>query len=148
MSVAAMSVAELQKELQEAMRAGDRLRVDVLRMFLADAKKIQIDSGIAPDIAAVARKLIKQRRDSADQFARAGRDELAARENAEIAILEGFLPPAPSADEIAAAVKAAIAACSAQTPKDIGKVMAHLKTTLPAADMSEISRAVKQKLSA
>lgn len=129
------------------MRAGDRLRVDVLRMFLAEAKKTGIDSGAEPDLAAVVRKLIKQRRDSADQFARAGRDELAARENAEIKILEAFLPAAPSAQEVAAAVEKAVADCGAQTPKDIGKVMARLKTELPAADMSAVSRAVKQKLS-
>ncbi|MGI9298220.1 MAG: GatB/YqeY domain-containing protein [Gammaproteobacteria bacterium] len=146
-----MTAAALQKQLHDAMRAGERLRVDVLRMFLAEIKKTQIDSGAAADaavFAAAARKLIKQRRDSAAQFQRAGRDELAARENAEIAILAEFLPSAPSAAEIAAAVENAVSAVSAKTPRDTGKVMAHIKNALPAADMSEVAAIVKQKLSA
>lgn len=145
-----MNAAALQKQVQDAMRAGERLRVDVLRMFLAEIKKTQIDSGAETDaagFAAAARKLIKQRRDSAAQFQKAGREELAARENAEIAILSEFLPSAPSAAEIAAAVENAVAACEAKTPRDTGKVMAHIKTALPAADMSEVAKIVKQKLS-
>lgn len=144
-----MPVAALQRQLHDAMRAGDRLRVDVLRMFLADLKKTQIDSGVEVDadkFIAIARKLIKQRRDSAAQFTQAGREELAARENAEILILVPFLPSAPSAAEVAAAVESAIVACNAQTPRDTGKVMAHIKNALPAADMAEVAKAVKQKL--
>lgn len=147
--MSAADLPELQRQLQNAMRAADRLRVDVLRMLLADVKKTQIDSGATPDAAAIiaaARKLIKQRRDSAEQFRRAKREELAAREESEIEILAAFLPPAPSAAEMEKAAENAIAACAAQTPRDTGKVMAHVKNNLPSADMAEVAKIVKQKL--
>ncbi len=123
--------------------------MDVLRMFLAALKKKEIDSGAALDdlqIQSTARNLIKQRRDSAAQFRRAGREELAAREEREITVLEPFLPPQPSAAELSAAVDSAIAAVSASSPRDMGRVMAQLKTELSGADMSELGKLVKQKL--
>lgn len=125
------------------------MRMDVLRMFLSEVKKVQIDSGKTLDnagIAAVARKLIKQRRDSAQQFQDAGRTELAERETAEIAVLEKFVPAAPSTEQLSAAVDEALSACQAASLRDMGKVMAHIKQSLPDVDMSEVGKVVKQKL--
>ena len=126
------------------------MRVEVLRMLLSEVKQKQIDSGIAADsaaVAAAARKLIKQRRDSAAQFRAAGREELAAREEQEITVLAPFLPPAPGAAELSAAVDAAVAECAAVSPRDMGRVMAKIKTLLPGADLAEAGKLAKQKLS-
>lgn len=137
----------LQKEIQTALRAGDKLRTETLRMLLAAVKQKQIDSGADADVAAAARKLIKQRRDSAEQFRRAGREELAAREEQEINILAPFLPPAPDAAQLAAAVDAALAECGAASVRDLGRVMAAIKKALPGADLAEAGKLAKQKLS-
>ncbi|MDM5147193.1 GatB/YqeY domain-containing protein [Candidatus Persebacteraceae bacterium Df01] len=139
----------LQKEVQVAMKAGDQLRVDVFRMLLAAVKKTEIDSGKPveeSDFVAVTQKLIKQRRESATQYGSAGRDELAAREREEITILEPFLPPQLDEKELEQAVEAAITNCGASSMRDMGKVMGQLKNTLVGADMSIISRLLKQKL--
>lgn len=132
------------------MRAGDKLRTGALRMLLAEVKQKQIDSGAGGGenaVANAARKLVKMRRDSAEQFRRAGREELAAREEAEIAVLAPFLPPQPGAAALAAAVDSAVAECNAESPRDLGKVMAKIKTMLPGADLSEAGKLAKQKLS-
>ena len=132
------------------MRAGERLRLDTLRMLYAAVKQKQIDGGETLDDAgfvAIVRNLIKQRRDSAEQFRQGGREELATREEEEIGILEPFLPPAPDAGEITAAVDLAISESGASSPRDMGKVMAHIKSAMPGADMGEISKLVRQKLS-
>lgn len=146
-----MSIADsLQREVQAALRAGERLRLDVLRMLAAAVKQKQIDGGQVLDeagFAAIVRNLIKQRRDSAEQFRKGGREELAVREEEEISILEPFLPPAPDAGEVAAAVERAISESGASSAKDMGKVMAHIKAAMPAADMGEVSKLVRQKLS-
>ena len=144
-------VAALQKRVQDALRGGDKLRLSVFRMLLAAAKQKQIDSGNTMDDAAMqalAGKLIKQRRDSAAQFRTAGREELAVREEEEIAILSELLPPPPSAAELESAIDEAIKQSAAASPRDIGKVMAQLKKTLPAADPSAVAAQIKQKLSA
>lgn len=142
-------VADIQKEVQNAMRAGERLRLDALRMLLSALKQKEIDSGDTLDaagFAAVVQKLIKQRRDSVEQYNSAGRTELAEKESAEITILQTFLPEAPSAAALEKAVVDAIAACQATAPRDMGKVMAKIKESMPAADMSAVSQLVKQKL--
>ena len=142
-------VADIQKEVQNAMRAGERLRLEALRMLLAALKQKEIDSGAPLDdagFAAIVQKLIKQRRDSAEQYTQAGRAELAEKESAEIAILQPFLPEAPSAAALEKAVAEAIAECNAAAPSDMGKVMAKIKQSLPAAEMSAVAQLVKQKL--
>ncbi|MGU9951450.1 MAG: GatB/YqeY domain-containing protein [Gammaproteobacteria bacterium WSBS_2016_MAG_OTU1] len=145
-----MPIAQtIQKQLQDAMRAGEKLQVDVLRMLLSDVKKKQIDSGEELDEAAflaIVNKLIKQRRDSTTQFRQAGREELASREEAEITILQPFLPPAPDADALAAAIDDAIAQSGADSMRDMGKVFAILKKALPAADMGVANKLIKEKL--
>ena len=146
---AVSAVDALKQELQAAMRARQQLRVEVLRMLLAACQQQQIDSG-APltdvQFIGIVRTLIKQRREAAVQFGNGGRMELAAREEEEITILSPFLPCAPSAAALAAAVQSAIDACDARSARDMGRVMKHIKTALPSADMGQIGQLVKQQL--
>ena len=145
----AAPVPYLQKEIQSAMKAGERLRVDVLRMLLAAVRSREIDSGTPADeagLVAVVQKLIKQRQESAAQYEQAGRDELATREREEITVLTPFLPPPVDEAAINAAIDTAIADCGAESMRDMGKVIAKLKTALVGVDMGEVSKLVKQKL--
>ena len=145
----AAPVPYLQKEIQSAMKAGERLRVDVLRMLLAAVRSREIDSGAPADeagLVAVVQKLIKQRQESAAQYEQAGRDELATREREEITVLTPFLPPPVDEAAINAAIDTAIADCGAESMRDMGKVIAKLKTALVGVDMGEVSKLVKQKL--
>ena len=131
------------------MKAGERLRVDVLRMLLAAVRSREIDSGTPADeagLVAVVQKLIKQRQESAAQYEQAGRDELATREREEITVLTPFLPPPVDEAAINAAIETAIADCGAESMRDMGKVIAKLKTALVGVDMGEVSKLVKQKL--
>ena len=131
------------------MKAGERLRVDVLRMLLAAVRSREIDSGTPADeagLVAVVQKLIKQRQESAAQYEQAGRDELATREREEITVLTPFLPPPVDEAAINTAIETAIADCGAESMRDMGKVIAKLKTTLVGVDMGEVSKLVKQKL--
>lgn len=131
------------------MKAGERLRVDVLRMLLAAVRLREIDSGTPADeagLVAVVQKLIKQRQESAAQYEQAGRDELATREREEITVLTPFLPPPVDEAAINAAIDTAIADCGAESMRDMGKVIAKLKTALVGVDMGEVSKLVKQKL--
>ena len=131
------------------MKAGERLRVDVLRMLLAAVRSREIDSGAPADeagLVAVVQKLIKQRQESAAQYEQAGRDELATREREEITVLTPFLPPPVDEAAMNAAIATAIADCGAESMRDMGKVIAKLKTALVGVDMGEVSKLVKQKL--
>jgi uncharacterized protein YqeY len=137
-------------DMKAAMRAKDAPRLGTIRMLLAAIKQREIDERITLDDAqtvGVVDKLIKQRRDSIAAFQQAGRDDLVAKESAEVQVLEGYLPQRLSADEIAAEVAAIVAEVGAAGPGDIGKVMAAAKTQLAGkAEMSAVSAAVKQAL--
>jgi uncharacterized protein YqeY len=112
------------------MRAGDKPRVGALRMALAAIKQREVDSRAALDdagVVAVLEKMIKQGRDALEQFKTGGRADLVAKESAEIAIFEQYLPARMSDAELDALVAEVIAATGAQGPKDMGKVMAALK---------------------
>lgn len=119
--------------LKTAMKAGDKRRVDTLRMIQAKLKDIDIEargSGkeVKPDdILAMLQKMVKSRQESADIYAKAGRAELAAQENEEIAILNEFLPKQMDEAEMKAAIDAAIAETGAASMKDMGKVIGVLK---------------------
>lgn len=145
-----MRADALRQRLQDAMRAGDKLSVDTLRMLLAAVKQKEIDSGGSPvdddAFGALVRKLIKQRRESADQYSSAGREELADREIAEIGVLEALLPPPPDDSAVDAAIQEAIAEFGA-LPSAMGKIMGRLKSALPTADMSAIGKKVREQLS-
>lgn len=122
-----MGFAEkIQKELTEAMKARDELRLSVLRMLKTALHNRRIEKGAALDDAealAVVKSLVKQRRESVEEYRKANRPELAAAEEKEIGILESYLPAAVSEDAIKAAVEEAVKETAAATPKDIGKVM-------------------------
>jgi hypothetical protein len=118
--------AKLQEDVKVAMRAGDVASRDTLRMLLAALKNKRIELGRELDDAdelQVLQKQKKSREDSAAQYAAAGRTDLEEKERAEIAVVERYLPKAPSEDEVRMLVQAAIAETGATTKADLGKVM-------------------------
>jgi uncharacterized protein len=142
------------EDMKAAMRARDADRLGAIRMLLAAVKQKEIDERVTADdvaVVSIIEKLIKQRRDSIEQFGKAGRTDLVAKESAELALLQGYLPQAMSESEVAAAVDAAIAearAAGASGPSAMGKVMALLKPRLAGrADMSKVSGLVKTRIS-
>ena len=139
------------EDMKAAMRAKDAERLSTIRMLLAACKQREVDERIVLDDAAViglVDKLIKQRKDSITAFELGGRADLVAKESAEIAVLQAYLPQRLSADETAAAVAAIVASLGATGPGDMGKVMAAAKAQLAGkADMASVSAAVKQALS-
>ncbi|HEY5633381.1 MAG TPA: GatB/YqeY domain-containing protein [Burkholderiaceae bacterium] len=140
------------EDMKAAMRAKDAQRLGAIRLLLAAIKQREVDERVELDdaaVVAVVEKLGKQRRDSIEQFTRAGRDDLAARERFELDVLAGYLPRQAGADEVAAAIDAAIAATGAAGPKDMGKVMGAVKGKLAGrADMAQVSAAIRQRLGA
>ncbi len=140
-------------EITAAMKAKDASRLSALRMLKAAVMNKGVEKGRDLDDAEVLQvvaSLVKQRRDSIEQFSKGGRPDLVDKESAEIAVLERYLPPAATADEIDAAVTAAIAETGAASPKDIGKVMKAVMPKLAGkhADGRAINEAVRRKLGA
>ena len=138
------------EDMKDAMRAKDSARLLTIRGLLAALKQREVDERIALDDAAVVAivdKLVKQRKDSIQQFAAGGRQDLVDKEAAELKVLEGYLPARLGADEIAAGVAAIVAETGAKGPGDMGKVMAAAKARFAgSADMSQVSAAVKAAL--
>jgi uncharacterized protein YqeY len=134
----------------ETQRAKETLRLGTIRLLLAAVKQREVDERIELDDTAVSgiiEKLIKQRRDSIGQFQTAGRMDLVNAEQAELAILQAYMPEPLSAAEIDAAVAAAITESGATSAKDMGKVMGLLKSRLAGrADMGQVSALIKAKL--
>jgi uncharacterized protein len=123
---------KINDDLKTAMKAGDKDRVGTLRLVNAAIKSADIDARPKDkisdaDILGVLAKMIKQRRDSIEQFRAGGRPELADKEAAEIAVIEGYMPKQMSEAEAKAAIAAVIKETGAAGPKDMGKVMAALK---------------------
>ena len=143
---------QIAADLTAAMKAKDATRLATLRMLKAAVmNKGMVENGRDLDDAEVLHviaSLVKQRRDSIEQFAKAGRTDLVDKETAEIAVLEHYLPPAASADDIDAAVSAAIAETGASSPKDMGKVMKAVMPKLAGrnADGKAVNEAVRRKL--
>ena len=134
-----------------AMKARDAGRLSALRMLKAAIMNKGVEKGRDLDDAEVLQvvsSLVKQRRDSIEQFQKGGRTDLVDKETAEVAVLEQYLPPAVSAEEIDAAVTAAIAETGATTPKDMGKVMKAVMPKLAGknADGRAVNEAVRRKL--
>jgi len=139
-------------DLTAAMKAKDADRLSTLRMVKANLMNRQIEKGSEltdEEVTKALQSLVKQRRDSIEQYNKAGRSELADKEAAEITVLEEYLPQAASADEIDAAVSAAVAETGASSMKDMGAVMKAVTSKLAgkSADGKAISEAVKAKLS-
>jgi len=139
-------------DLTAAMKAKDAARLSTLRMVKANLMNRQIDKGgelTDEEVTKALHSLVKQRRDSIEQYEKAGRTELAQKEAAEIAMIEQYLPQAASAEEIDAAVAAAVFETGASSMKDMGAVMkaAMAKLAGRSADGKAVSEAVKRKLS-
>jgi uncharacterized protein YqeY len=138
--------------MKAAMRAKEKERLSTIRLILAEFKRIEVDERIEvddPRALAVLDKMVKQRRDSAKQFGDAGRQELADKEIAEIAVIQEFLPSQLSEDELSAMIDAAIAASDATGMAAMGAVMGQLKPELQGrADIGAVSQLVKQRLNA
>ncbi|MEN9888931.1 MAG: hypothetical protein RL559_968 [Pseudomonadota bacterium] len=141
---------QITEDMKTAMRAKDMERLGTIRLLQAAMKQKEVDERITLDDAAVVAivdKLIKQRKDSITAFEGAGRQDLADKEKAEMAVLQAYLPARLSAEEVAAEVKAIVAELGAKGPGDMGKVMGAVKTRLAGkADMGQVSAAVKAAL--
>ena len=143
--------AQITEDMKTAMRAKDSERLGTIRLLQAAMKQKEVDERIELDdaaIVAIVDKLIKQRKDSIAAFESAGRQDLADKEKAEMAVLTAYLPERMSEAEITAAVQAIVAEVGATGPGDMGKVMGKVKSTLAGkADMGLVSAAVKAALS-
>lgn len=142
--------ARLTEAMKSAMRAQQKDRLSAIRLILADIKRIEVDERIDPDdarILSILDKIAKQRRDSISQFRGAGRDDLADKEEFELAVVTEFLPQQMSEAEINALIDKAIADSGAASAADMGKVMAIVKPAAQGrADMAAVSKLVKARL--
>jgi uncharacterized protein YqeY len=138
--------------MKSSMKSGDKHRLGVVRLILAAIKQIEVDERIELDdtrILAVLDKMAKQRRESIAQYSKAGRDDLVAVEQAEIDIIQEYLPAALSDTEINDLVEQSIASTGAASIKDMGKLMGVLRPQLQGrADMGKVSQLIKSRLSA
>jgi uncharacterized protein len=138
------------EDMKTAMRAGDKERLAAIRLLLAAIKQREVDERITLDdgqVLAVIEKMIKQRRESITQFESGGRSDLAAKENAEIGVLQGYLPAQLTPSEVDALIAEAISATGAASVKDMGKVMGFVKPKAQGrTDMGALSARIKQKL--
>lgn len=146
-----MSLKErITEDMKTAMRSGDKERLGQIRMLQAAIKQREVDERITLDdtqVMAVLEKMIKQRREAIAQFEAGGRADLAAKEAAEITLLQTYLPEPLSAAELEALVAAAIAETGATTVKDMGKVMGLVKGRAAGrADMGAVGALIKSKL--
>ena len=145
-------IERIQKDLTEAMMSKDELRLSVLRMAKSALKYKEIEK-VRPledaESLQVLQTLVKQRRESVEQFARGGRQDLADKETKEIAILENYLPAAPSDSDLTAAIETAIAETGANSPKAMGAVIKAAKARLEgkAVDGKVLSDRVRERLS-
>jgi uncharacterized protein len=148
-----MTIQEkIQSDLAEAMRSKEALRLSVLRMMKSAVKNKEVDK-MRPleeaEALGVLNTLVKQRKDSVEQFRKGGREELALKEEAEIRIIEEYLPAGASDEDIRRAIEEAVQETGAASIKDMGKVMKATMARLSGktADGSRVSQLVKEKLS-
>ncbi|TXI28740.1 MAG: GatB/YqeY domain-containing protein [Ottowia sp.] len=141
---------QITEDMKTAMRAKDSGRLGTIRLLQAAMKQKEVDERVTLDdamVIAIVDKLIKQRKDSIDAFNKAGRQDLVDIEEAEMKVLQVYLPARLSADEVAAEVKAIVAELGASGPGDMGKVMGAVKQRLAGkADMGAVSAAVRAAL--
>ncbi len=142
--------ARITADMKTAMKAGEKDRLKTVRLILADIQRKEIDSREELDdagVLTVIEKAVKQRRDSIEQFLKGGREDLSAIEEAELEIIQAYLPEQLSDDEIAALINEAIAATGAESIRDMGKVMGVIKSKAAGkADMGKVGAMVKARL--
>ncbi len=141
---------QIQDDMKTAMKAGDKDRLNVVRLMLAAIKQVEVDErkelGDA-DVLGVLNKMVKQRRDSVSQFRQGGRDDLADKELREITVIEDYLPEQMPETELDAMIAEAISETGAASIRDMGKVMAAIKSKAEGrADMAAAGAKVKAKL--
>jgi uncharacterized protein YqeY len=140
----------IKDDMKASMKGGDKTRLGVIRLILAAIKQVEVDERIQLDndrVILVLDKMLKQRRESIKQFADAGRHDLVAIEDAEILVIQDFLPQALSEEEVDAMVSNAVIESGAESVKDMGKVMGLLKAKMQGrADMSVVSDKIKAAL--
>ena len=143
---------QITEDMKSAMKAGEKDRLKVVRLILAAIKQIEVDTREDLDeatVLAVLTKMVKQRRDSVEQFEQGNREDLAAIERAEIMILDTYLPEQLSANELAVMIDKVIQATGASGIRDMGKVMGQIKVKASGrADMGAVSAVIKERLSA
>lgn len=142
---------QLTDAMKDAMRLKDKQRLGTVRLALAEINRVEVDERIEPDdarVLAILDKMIKQRRESIRQFEDASRNDLVAIEQAEIEVLQTFMPAALSEAEIDAIISQALADTGAAGAQDMGKVMAAVKPQMAGrADMGAVSQIIKARLS-
>jgi len=142
----------IEADMKTAMRKKDKDRLGTIRLILAAIKQREVDERITLDntqVLAILDKMVKQRRDSIEQFRAAGREELAVKEEAELAVIQGYMPAALSDAELDALIAEAVTASGAKTMQEMGKVMGLLKAKVQGrADMGAVSAKIKARLSA
>ena len=145
-----MLKTRIKEEMIAAMKAGDKRRLGVIRLVLAAIKQREVDERIELDntqVLAVLDKMVKQRRDSFEQYEKAGRTDLADQESFEISVLHDYLPAALSEEEIDALIDQTISSTGASSIKDMGKVMGQIKPKAQGrADMGKVSAKIKARL--
>ena len=138
------------EDMKSAMKAGDKDRLKVVRLIMAAVKQIEVDARIELDDAAVLSvldKMVKQRRDSIEQFKKGDREDLAAIEVAEIAVIDNYLPEQLGDAELDAIIDEAISSTGAESIRDMGKVMGQIKAKAAGrADMGAVGARVKARL--
>ncbi|GGF99404.1 MULTISPECIES: GatB/YqeY domain-containing protein [Cysteiniphilum] len=143
--------ARLVEDMKTSMKNKDKNRLSTIRMALAAFKQKEVDERVEvteDDVISILTKMIKQRKDSAEQFKRAGREELAQKELDEIEILQVYLPKPLSEDEIIEIIQRAILEVGASSVKDMGKIMSVIKAELNGrADMGKVGSMIKSQLS-
>ena len=143
-------ISTIKSDMKEAMKAKEATRLGAIRMLLSEIKKVEIDQRKTltdTDILTIINKMIKQRKDSEQQFIDANRPELADKEHAEIIALTTYLPEPLSEQEVLHIISSAIAESDAKSMQDMGKVIAKVKPELVGrADMSQVSGWIREKL--
>lgn len=143
--------SHIQEQMKIAMKAKDKPRLSTIRLILAAVKQKEVDEQIQLDDAqtlAILDKMLKQRRDSFEQYTQANRHDLAEQEALEMEIIESFLPKQLSADEVHTIIEQAITQTQAASMQDMGKVMAQVRPQVQGrADMRMVSEQIKQRLS-
>lgn len=141
---------QITDDMKSSMKAGDKDRLKVVRLIMAAVKQVEVDKRIELDDAAVLsvlEKMVKQRKDSVEQFEKGGREDLAAIERAEIEVLKTYLPEQLSDEELDALIDEAISATGAESIRDMGKVMGQIKAKAAGrADMGAVGAKVKARL--
>jgi uncharacterized protein YqeY len=142
---------QITEDMKSAMKAGEKDRLKVVRLILAAIKQVEVDKRIELDdtaVLSVLDKMVKQRRDSVEQFEKGNRQDLADIEKAEIAVLETYLPEQLSDADLDAMIAEAISSTGAESIRDMGKVMGQIKSQAAGrADMGAVGAKVKARLS-